>query len=44
MKLPNVDINRASALKMVYDEQFQLASDENREKAPVRMVPRVAFV
>jgi hypothetical protein len=44
MKLPGVDINRAAALKMVYDEQFQLASDENREKAPVRMVPRVAFV
>jgi hypothetical protein len=44
MKLPGVDINRAAALKMVYDEQFQLASDENREKAPVRMVPRVAFI
>ena len=43
MKLPNVDMNRASALKAVYDEQFQLASDENREKAPVRMVPRMSF-
>ena len=43
MKLPNVDINRAAALKMVYDEQFQLAADENREKAPVRMVPRMSF-
>ena len=43
MKLPNVDMNRASALKMVYDEQFQLAADENREKAPVRMVPRMSF-
>ena len=43
MKLPNVDINRAAALKAVYDEQFQLASDENREKAPVRMVPRMSF-
>jgi hypothetical protein len=43
MKLSNVDINRAAALKAVYDEQFQLASDENREKAPVRMVPRMSF-
>ena len=43
MKLPNVDMNRASALKAVYDEQFQLASDENREKAPVRMLPRMSF-
>lgn len=43
MKLPNVDINRAAALKAIYDEQFQLASDENREKAPVRMVPRMSF-
>ena len=43
MKLPNMDLNRATALKAVYDEQFQLASDENREKAPVRMVPRMSF-
>lgn len=43
MKLPNMDIQRAVALKAVYDEQFQLAADENREKAPVRMVPRMAF-
>ena len=44
MKLPGVDMQRAVALKAVYDEQFQLAADENREKAPVRMVPRMAFV
>jgi hypothetical protein len=44
MKIPNIDLNRAQALKLVYDEQFQLAADENREKAPVRMVPRVAFI
>jgi hypothetical protein len=43
MKLPNIDINRGAALKAVYDEQFQLAADENREKAPVRMVPRMSF-
>jgi hypothetical protein len=43
MKIPNIDLNRAQALKLVYDEQFQLAADENREKAPVRMVPRMSF-
>jgi hypothetical protein len=43
MKLPNIDVNRGAALKAVYDEQFQLAADENREKAPVRMVPRMSF-
>ena len=44
MKLPGMDLQRAQALKMVYDEQFQLAADENREKAPVRVVPRMAFI
>ena len=44
MKLPGVDVQRAQALKMVYDEQFDLAAQEDREKAPVRMVPRVAFI
>lgn len=44
MKLPNMDLGRATALKAVYDEQFQLAADENREKAPVRVVPRMAFI
>lgn len=41
MKLPGVDINRAAALKVVYDEQFQLAADENREKASLHVVPRM---
>jgi hypothetical protein len=44
MKLPGMDLQRAQALKMVYDEQFQLAADENREKAPLRVVPRMAFI
>jgi hypothetical protein len=43
MKLPGVDMNRAVALKAVYDEQFDLAAQEDREKAPVRMVPRMSF-
>ena len=43
MKLPGIDLARAQALKAVYDEQFQLAAEENREKAPVRMVPRMSL-
>ena len=43
MKLPGMDLARAQALKAVYDEQFQLAAEENREKAPVRMVPRMSL-
>jgi hypothetical protein len=43
MKLPNIDLNRAIGLKADYDQQFQLAADEDREKAPVRFVPRNTF-
>ena len=43
MKLPNMDLNRAMGLKADYDQQFQLAAEEDREKAPVRFVPRNTF-
>jgi hypothetical protein len=43
MKLPNVDPNRVMALKADYEQQFQLAADEDREKASVRFVPRNMF-
>ena len=43
-KLPNIDLQRASALKAIYDEQFQLAADEDREKAPIRFIPRQTFL
>lgn len=39
-KIPNVDMQRALALKADYDQQLQLAMDEDREKAPLRFVPR----
>jgi hypothetical protein len=42
-KLPDVDMNRVMALKQIYDEQFQLAADEDREMVPVRFVPRNSF-
>jgi hypothetical protein len=44
MKLPNMDIQRAMALKGAYDEQLQLAMDEDREKAPIRFIPRQMFL
>ena len=40
MKLPGME-QRAIALKSVYEEAFQLAADEDRDRAPVRFVPYV---
>jgi hypothetical protein len=42
-KLPGVDPNRTMMLKADYEQQFQLAADEDREKASVRFVPRNLF-
>ena len=42
-KLPMVDPNRIQVLKADYEQQFQLAADEDREKASVRFVPREMF-
>lgn len=39
-KIPGVDMQRALALKSDYDQQLQLAMDEDREKASIRFVPR----
>lgn len=41
MKLPNMDPVRIAALKAEYEQQWQLAADEDREKANIRFVPRV---
>jgi hypothetical protein len=43
LKLPNMDMNRAVGLKADYEQQFQLAADEDREKASIRFVPRNTF-
>ena len=43
MKIPNVDPQRRMELKADYEQQWQLASEEDREKAPVRFVPRTSF-
>jgi hypothetical protein len=44
MKLPNVDPGRRAELKADYEQQFQMAADEDREKASVRFVPRISYV
>jgi hypothetical protein len=43
MKLPNAG-DRLMTLKAQYDEAWQLAADEDREKAAVRFVPRKAYI
>ena len=44
MKLPEVDPGRRAELKADYEQQFALAAEEDREKAPVRFVPRQQFI
>lgn len=43
MKLPGAD-GRTVGLKTEYEQQLQLAADEDREKAAVRFVPRETFL
>jgi hypothetical protein len=43
MKIPG-GLERLGVLKQQYDEAWQLASDEDREKASVRFVPRQMFI
>lgn len=42
LKIPDA-LPRVEMLKAMYDEQFQLAADEDREKAPLRIAPRVSY-
>ena len=42
-KLPGVDMARIPMLKADYEEQFDLAAQEDREKAAIRFVPRNTF-
>ena len=43
MKVPGADM-RLGVLKQQYDEAWQLAADEDREKAAIRFVPRQQFI
>jgi hypothetical protein len=43
MKVPN-GAGRLGVLKAQYDEAWQLASEEDREKAAIRFVPRQQYI
>jgi hypothetical protein len=43
MKVPEL-IDRVPLLKQVYDEQFDYAAGEDREKAAIRFVPRKSYI
>jgi len=43
LKLPDM-VDRVPMLKAVYDEQFELAAGEDREKTSARFVPRIGYV
>lgn len=41
IKLPGVDPNRSMALKAMYDEAFEIAGSEDREKSSYHATPRI---
>ena len=43
LKLPEM-VDRVPLLKAVYDEQFEMAAGEDREKTSARFVPRIGYV
>jgi hypothetical protein len=43
MKFPDMDPNRIVGLKAEYEQQWDLAQAEDRETAPLRIVPRNSF-
>jgi len=43
VKVPEL-MPRIQMLKQIYDETFEIAAGEDREKAPVRFVPRQQYI
>jgi hypothetical protein len=43
MKIPDL-VDRVGMLKSIYDEQFDLAAGEDREKTSARFVPRMGYM
>ena len=43
IKVPDL-MPRIQMLKQIYDETFEIAAGEDREKAPLRLVPRPSFI
>ena len=31
-------------IDLIYEQQFQFASEEDREKAPIRFIPRMTYL
>jgi hypothetical protein len=44
IKVTNIDPNRVMGLKQDYEQQFLFASEEDREKAPIRFIPRMTYL
>ena len=44
LKLQDIDPQRIVGLKQDYEQQFDLAAQEDREKAPIRFIPRQTFL
>jgi hypothetical protein len=44
MKIQGIDPQRVIGLKQDYEQQFDLAAQEDREKAPIRFIPRQMFL
>lgn len=44
IKIQGVDPQRILGLKQDYEQQFELAAQEDREKAPIRFIPRQMFI
>jgi hypothetical protein len=43
MKIPEL-VDRVGMLKSIYDEQFEIAAGEDREKTSARFVPRMGYM
>jgi hypothetical protein len=43
LKIPGA-LERSAMLKAEYEQAFQLAADEDREKAAIRLAPRQQFI
>jgi hypothetical protein len=43
MKIPEA-LPRVEMLKAIYEETFQNAADEDRDKSAIRLAPRMQFI
>ena len=43
MKRPQIDVQRRQELKMLYEEEFARAMQDNREKVDLKIVPDLRY-